>query len=75
MYPANSTKRFSWLTCSTPIFIVGERSNIYMIILVVFMHCFYYDSVAFYVMLFHFFVRVLWMHIHMEIGFFTYIFM
>ena len=29
MYPANSTKRFSWLTRSTPIFIVEERSDIY----------------------------------------------
>ena len=29
MCPANSTKRFSWLTRSTPIFIVEEHSNIY----------------------------------------------
>ena len=27
-YPANSTKRLSWLTRSTPIFVVEERSNI-----------------------------------------------
>ena len=27
MYPANSIMRFSWMTCSTPIFIVEERSN------------------------------------------------
>ena len=28
MYPANSTKSFSWLTRSTPIFIVEEHSSI-----------------------------------------------
>ena len=27
MYPADSTKHFSWLTCSTPIFNDEERSN------------------------------------------------
>ena len=32
MYPANSTKRFSWLTRSTSILIVEERSNIYNVI-------------------------------------------
>ena len=32
MYPANSTMLFSWLTRSTPIFIVEERSNIYIYI-------------------------------------------
>ena len=30
MYPAISTKRFSWLTRSTAIFIVEERLYIYM---------------------------------------------
>ena len=30
MYPASSIKRFSWLTRSTPNFIVEERSNIYI---------------------------------------------
>ena len=28
MYPANSTKRLSWLALSAPICIVDERSNI-----------------------------------------------
>ena len=31
LYPANSTKRFSWLTRSTPIFIVEECSTIYFL--------------------------------------------
>ena len=30
MHPANSTKRFSWLTRLTPFLIVKERSNIYI---------------------------------------------
>ena len=30
MYPANANKGFSWLTRSTPIFVVEERSNTYM---------------------------------------------
>ena len=30
MYPANSTNRFSWLTRSTSIFVVGECSDIYI---------------------------------------------
>ena len=29
MYPANLTRSFSWLTRSTPIYIVEERSNVY----------------------------------------------
>ena len=33
MYPANSTMRFAWLTHSTSIFIVEERSNIYILLL------------------------------------------
>ena len=32
MRPANSTKHFSWLTHSTPNFIVEEHSNIYIYI-------------------------------------------
>ena len=37
MYPANLAKRFSWLTSSTPIFIVEERSNIYIYIYAIWM--------------------------------------
>ena len=41
MYPANSTKSFSWLTRQARIFIVEERSNIYIYIYLSYTVCVY----------------------------------